>query len=173
VAQRAGGVIRPADLARTISGKFEVYEKSLGRAQAYLAALRATKPGEAYAPPAATYPKFQNYLNLYPQIGDAVFVRILVDQFINPDAGLLGPSEAAPEATPPWVNLAELRLMLSPWLLTDFVDVEATPKEQVAATLKAAGPLAIAVHDGVFAGIIDVERAARQILRQLAARSEG
>lgn len=98
-------------------------------------------------------------------------MRVLVEQLIQPDPGVLEPTDQPPEAGPPWVSLSDLQQWLGPWLGSDFVEMGAPAKEQVAAILNAQGDVALAVRNGTFEGIIDVGRAARHILSQLAERA--
>jgi hypothetical protein len=51
------------------------------------------------------------------------------------------------------------------------VDVNKPAKDQVEDVLAAQGEFAVAVRDGEFAGIIEVHRAERYVLRQLATRA--
>ena len=94
---------------------------------------------------------------------------MLVDQFRHPDGGLLQGQQTPPEnpADPPWATLKQLDSVLDPWLRREFVDTALSHKDQVAAILKLKGEHALAVRDGVLVGVIDVQRAGREILRQL------
>jgi hypothetical protein len=69
---------------------------------------------------------------------------------------------------PPWATLIDIETRLDSWLVRESVDLGTSEREQLRAILSTQHEIAIAARDGEFAGIIDIERAERQILRQLA-----
>jgi len=169
-AKQAGGSIAPGDLVRAISQRDSRYAKLWRHTQEYIEQLHAARISQKLVA-RPSHPKLQQYSYLYEEIGDAVVMRVLVEQLILPDPGVLSPTDQPPEAGPPWVTLSDLQQWLGPWLGSDLVEMGAPAKEQVAAILNAKGDVALAVRDGTFEGIIDVGRAGRHILSQLAERA--
>jgi hypothetical protein len=168
--KQAAGSIAPADLVRAVTQKDPRYGRVLRQAHAYMRMLQSG-PLAPFPPPA--FNKFGQYQYLFGEVGDAVIMRILVEQLKNPDPNILQPSEVAPESeqAPPWVTLSDLQQLLGPWIRTDFVEMTAPPKAQIAAILAAKSDCVLAVRDGTFEGLVEVDRAARHIVRQLVERS--
>jgi hypothetical protein len=170
--RQVGGYIASRDFVKAVCQKDSRYERLLRRARDYLALLRnSANAGNQIQPP--DFAKFLQYQYPFTEAGDSVFMRVIVDQLIDPDPGVLQPTENAPEDGPPWINLADMAQELSPWLIPDIVEMTGTAKQQVAAILGARGDIAVAVRNGTFEGIIRVELAARDVLRQLAERAAG
>ena len=169
---QVGGYIAATDFVRAVCQRDPRYARLLKHATDYLPHLReaARKPPGAEPPPPAGFDKYMNYTYPFREVGDALFMRILVEQLIHPDPGQLQPGEASPEDGPPWINLAEMEQELSPWLVHDTVDTSASPREQVSAILAARGEIAIAARDGTFEGLFQVDVTVRHVLRQLIER---
>jgi len=168
--RQAAGYISPAEFVRAVAAKDTRYARILRQAKAYAAALRTSGAG----PADPGLPRLGNYRFVWAQVGEPVFMRILVEQLIAPDPNVLQPDEKPPEDpnAPPWVTLGDLALLLAPWLRTDLVDLDEPPKAQISSILSAMGDCVLAVRSGTFEGLIEVERAARHILRQLVDRAE-
>ena len=60
--------------------------------------------------------------------------------------------------------------MLDPWLVRDTLDLGKTEHEQAIGILNSREDIAVAIRDGQYAGLIDVGRAERDLLRQLVER---
>jgi hypothetical protein len=113
-------------------------------------------------------PRFTQYQHAFREIGDPAVMRILIDQMRGPDPP---PPPAAPledPNAPPWATLADAESRLDSWLVRASVDLGASERERIKAILSVPDEIALATRDGDFAGIIDVARAERQILLQLA-----
>jgi len=161
---QVGGWIRPGDAVRGLTEHDPGYEKLWDQVRKYLDHLRAHAPNT---------PGMKDYTPVYQRISDTAVMPILVDQMRNPGsfAGESSPPAIEPADKPPWVTLAQIEGLLDPWLVRDSVDVNKPTKDQVEDVLAAPGEFAVAVRDGEFAGIIEVQRAERYVLRQLATRA--
>jgi len=167
--QRVGGWISPADVVRAFERDSPRYREVLLRARTYLYSLR----GRFLAQPivATDPPRLGPYFNAYADAGDAAIMFVLVDQMRNPeDVPPTAPLEA--DAKPPWITLGDAESMLDPWLVRDTLDLSKPEKaNEIEAILSAKGPIIIAVRNDQYAGVIDAQRAERELLRQLVSRS--
>jgi hypothetical protein len=162
--RRLGGWIRPRDFVRAVTQHDPRYDWVWRRARDYLNLLRCGNQ------PAPSLPRQTQYEYTFREIGDPAVMKILVDQMQNPEpmpSGSNPPPLEDPNA-PPWAALADAEARLCPWLVRAAVDLGTPERERLKAILSTQGEIAVATRDGEFAGIIDVERAERQILRQLA-----
>ncbi len=82
------------------------------------------------------------------------------DQMPAPALPTLEPHDA-----PPWITLAEVEVMLDPWLVRGSLDLSKPQDEQVTAIMAATGEIVVATREGQYAGLIDVARAERALLR--------
>ena len=163
--QQMGGWIRPADLVKGLVQRDHAYARVRRHALRY---LHAFKSGAA----PADLPKLSWYQHGFEQEGDIVLTRILVGEMRNPDPTLaLTPLESASQ--PRWTSLAELERQLAAWLVCDRVDLLKPGTGQLSAVLSADQEILLAASNGQFAGVIDVGRVERQVLRQLVERASG
>lgn len=169
--QHVAGWLRVEDLVHALTRQDPRYEWVWRHAQGYIDLFRRQGADPTYPP---EFPSAGQYQYSYTENGDTAIMGILVHQMKFPDqitstpAGLVA---LEVEASPPWVNLTEAESKLDAWLNRDKVDLSEPEKEQVNQILDAEGGIAIAVRNGRFAGVIDVQRAERQVLKQLAERT--
>lgn len=144
------------------------------QAAAYLARLRA--PAGTAAPLDPLLPRFAEFDWRHRQIGDAVVMRILVEQMRQPDAvpalGTPHPGDRLePEVNPPWLSPGQAVARLDAWLITEKVEATQPQRAQILAILDSRHDVIASVRDGRFQGFVEVRRAERAILRQLAERA--
>jgi hypothetical protein len=155
------GYISATKLVRELSESDPRLRRALYRAEAYRAALQAGLPnGQIPA---------HRYQYVFSQVGDAAFMRILIDQLQHPDPGILEPGQNAPETRDNWATPAEFRQKLAAWLVEDKIDLGSPPSEQASQILGAAGEIVLAHRDGTYQGIIHVGAFTRHLVRQLIA----
>jgi hypothetical protein len=176
--KQAGGSIAPSDLVRAVTQKDARYARALRNAKAYLRLLRTNSPPPPVAPGAVpgrtpVFARFGQYQYVYEEVGEALFMRVLVEELKWPDLNVLGPAEAPPEAegNPPWITLPELLALAAPWIQKDVVELTDPPKTQIKAILDAKSDCVLAVRNGTFEGLVEVDRAVRQVVLQLIERS--
>lgn len=176
---QAGGWIRPQDIVKAIARSDPRYADVWQRAKTYLYRLQT----EAEEIPAVgqplQFPKYLHYRRAFREVGAASILFILVDQMRNPDP-LWTPPTATQQSTQPtplenhniepWITLGEAEAAFDPWLVRDILDLGKPENEQVAAIMAAKGEIVVATRDGRYAGLIDVARAERELLRQLLVR---
>jgi hypothetical protein len=69
------------------------------------------------------------------------------------------------------MTLRDAQYIFDAWLVRETLDLGKPESEQVAAIMAAETDLVVAARDGQYAGLIDVARAERELLRQLMTRS--
>jgi hypothetical protein len=177
VGQRGGqpmcvaGWIRPRDIVKALTRFYPGYDEVWQRGQRYLHLLQSQTTQQD-----PLFPKLVSYQTAYAQAGSAAIMFILVDQMRNPDqpAAAGGTPSIALESpnpvAPDWMTLTEAEWMFDPWLVRDGLDLGKPQSEQVNAIMTAKGDMMIATREGQYAGLIDVPRAERELLRQLLVR---
>ncbi len=147
------------------------YARARRQAEAYLARLRApTAPPRPGDPP---LPRIGEFQWRFDQIGDAVVMRILVEMLRAPDPMPPLPPDLPlePEDAPPWLSRGQAVALLDAWLITEKVEATRPEREQILAILDSRHDVIASVRDGRFQGFVEVQRAERAILRQLAERA--
>ena len=111
-------------------------------------------------PPVAWPPAVVRYLNdaRYNTLGPAALEHVLLDQ--------LAPLESGP--TPLALNFAELRAELGDALVTDRLELTATPADQIRTLLQSSSEFVALVRGGEYRALVRRDDAERDILRQLA-----
>jgi hypothetical protein len=143
------------------------------QSEAYLARLRATSGGAPPGDPAL--PRLGEFDWHFQRIGEAAAMRILIEQMRRLDAL---PSATAPpglplepEDDPPWLSPGQAVALFDAWLVTEKVEATQPQRAQMLAILDSRHDVIASVRDGRFQGFIEVRRAERAILRQLAERA--
>jgi hypothetical protein len=159
---QVAGWVRPRDFVKAVIRSDRGYGAVWQRAQSYLYRLQSQTDQQSI--------RF-GYQQAFQQVGAASILFILVDQMRSPDqmpAPALPTLE--PHDAPPWITLAEVEVMLDPWLVRGSLDLSKPQDEQVTAIMAATGEIVVATREGQYAGLIDVARAERALLRQLLVR---
>ncbi len=178
---QAGGWIRPRDIVKAIVRSDPRYADVWQRAKTYLYRLQAQATEIPAADQSLQFPKFLFYRdNPFREVGAASIMFILVDQMRNPDPPWPPPAAATPPTAQPaalegyniepWITLGEAEATFDAWLVRDTLDLGKSENEQVAAIMAAKGDIVVATRDGRYAGLIDVARAERELLRQMLVR---
>jgi hypothetical protein len=160
IGQRGGqplcvaGWIRPRDVVEAFTRANPRYDEVWKRGKRYLHLLQAQATEHD--------PQFpQGYKAAYDAVRSAVIMLILVDQL-----------EVKNPVAADWMTLGEAGSMFDTWLVRDRLDLGEPQGEQVNAVMTAKGDIVIATREGQYAGLIDVPRAERELLRQLLVRPD-
>jgi hypothetical protein len=166
------GWITPQHAVAALERSDPRYGRARRQAEAYLARLRA--PNAPLAPGDPPLPRVGLFQWHFDQVGDAVVMRVLVELMRAPDVVPPRPLDAPlePENDPPWLSPGQAVALLDAWLLTEKVEATRPDREQILAILDSRHDVIASVRDGRFQGFVEVQRAERAILRQLAARAE-
>ena len=173
VGQRGGrpmqvlGWIRPRDFVNAVTRSDPRYQDIWRRAQAYLYRLQSKIVDDNQ------FAKLPRYQSDYDKVGAAAIMSILVNQMRYPEMppGAATPSQPLEDDNaPPWITPGGVIAMLDPWLVRDTLDLGKTEHEQAIGILNSREDIAVAIRDGQYAGLIDVGRAERELLRQLVER---
>ncbi len=165
------GWITPPQAVAAMERSDPRYGRARRQAQAYLARLRA--PGAPIHPGDPPLPRLPEFQWRFDQIGDAVVMRILVEMMRAPDPVPPDPPDPPlePEADPPWLSPGQAVALLDAWLIAEKVEATRPEREQILAILDSRHEVIASVRDGRFQGFVEVRRAERAILRQLAERA--
>jgi len=168
---RFGGWIAPGQVVAALARQEPGYAWVMGRARAYRTALQA--PAGGANPP--ELPDLAMYRGEQARRGEAGLVlRILLDHLRRVPPPMPGQPQPMPledEHRPRWVTLQAAQSLLGPWLVTEAVETTAPAKEQVLRILASSHETIAAVRGGAYAGLVDVRRVERDVLRQLAGRA--
>jgi hypothetical protein len=163
---QVGGMIKPRDVVKAITRSDANYARIWQRAQSYL-----HRTEFQLADQKQQFPRLSTYQNAFADVGQASIMFILVDQMRNPEPV---PSPPATQLEGgnihPWITLSEAEDLFDPWLVRDVLDLGKPEAEKVAAVMEAKGDVVMAIREGQYSGLIDVERAERELLRQLLVR---
>jgi len=165
------GWITPQQAVAALERSDPRYARARRQAEAYLARLRA--PPAPMAPGEPPLPRLGAFQWHFDQVGDAVIMRVLVEMMRAPDIVPPLPPDAPlePEDAPPWLSPGQAVALLDAWLITEKVEATRPEREQILAILDSRHDVIASVRDGRFQGFVEVQRAERAILRQLAERA--
>jgi hypothetical protein len=99
---------------------------------------------------------------------------ILLDQMRNPDALPSQPTPTPPlenPQAPVWITMQDVDHIFDAWLIRETLDLGTPEQEQLTTLMAARTDMMVATREGEYAGLIDVVRAQRELLRQLMTRS--
>jgi hypothetical protein len=166
--KQVGGWIRPQDFVTALRRQDQRFDWIWRHARSYLLRLQSEIFDNT------NHIRISNYIHPYQNFGDAVIMRILIDQMRQPDSlGGAAQISALEEANdPPWVTLSSLMQKLDLWLKTDSIDLDEPDKKRLLAILACDSDIVIATKGGQFAGVIDVHASERKVLRDLVQHTE-
>ena len=72
---------------------------------------------------------------------------------------------------PAWITLRAVDEYFDAWLVRETLELDKPEKEQLATIMAAKADMVVATREGEYAGLIDVTRAQRELLRQMTAPS--
>jgi hypothetical protein len=164
------GWITPQLAATALERSDARYARARRQAEAYLAHFRAA---EGPALPDARLPRLPEFQWHFDQVGEAVVMRVLVEMMRAPEPAPPRPPDPPlePEDDPPWLAPGQAVALLDAWLVTEKVEATRPEREQILAILDSRHDVIASVRDGRFQGFVEVRRAERAILRQLAERA--
>jgi hypothetical protein len=172
VGQRGGqpmqvaGWFRPRDLVKAVIRSDPRYDEVRQHAQGYLYRLQSQATDQDQQ-----FPKLLNYQTAFKELGLASLLLILFLEMQKPDTAPAPPATPLENLNmPPWITLLDAEAMLDPWLIRDVIDRGKPDDEHVTAIMTAKGDIVVATRDGQYAGVINVARAERELLRQLLVR---
>jgi uncharacterized RmlC-like cupin family protein len=163
--RRVAGWIRPADIVKSLIRIEPAYGEVWQHAQAYLCHLQLI-PTQALE----KFPKLLDYQrDAFAEAGSAAIMYILLDQMSSLDApaATAVPSQLENPQAPKWITMQDADCTFDAWLVRETLDLGKPEREQLTTLLAAKADLVVATREGEYAGLIDVVRAQRELLRQM------
>jgi hypothetical protein len=165
-ARCVAGWIRPDDVVKGLIRSEPAYAELWRHVQGYMCRLQS-KSDDA----AAQFPMLGAYQSAFAEAGPAAVMYILLNQMRNPDAAL---APTTPPATPLedpqapiWITMLDVEFIFDAWLVRETLDLGKPQQEQLTTLLAAKSELVVATRGDEYAGVIDVVRVQRELLRQM------